>query len=57
MLLQERNNRNFGNFALLNAKLKYQLKDYLTLEVLVGVDYKDVKSAYLRTKPLWTKVP
>lgn len=50
MLLQERNNRSFGNFTLLNAKLEYQLKDYLTLEVLVGVDYKDVKSAYLRNK-------
>lgn len=50
MLLQERNNKNSENFALLNAKFKYQILDYLTLEVLIGMDYKNVKSAYLKNK-------
>lgn len=50
MTLKERNSKHAGDYALLNTKLKYRFLDYLTFEVLVGIDYKNDKSAYLNNK-------
>ena len=47
MILKERNGKSFSNYALLNGKLTYKLTDYLTLDVVLGLNVDIVKSAYL----------
>lgn len=47
MILKERNSKSFSNYALLNGKLTYKLTDYLTLDVVLGLNIDLMKSAYL----------
>ena len=47
MILKERNSKSFSNYALLNGKLTYKLTDYLTLDVVLGLNIDLLKSAYL----------
>lgn len=47
MILKERNNQAFSNTALLNGKLTYRFNDWLSLDVLLGLNVNSTKQAYL----------
>ena len=47
MILKERNNKSFSNYALLSSKLSYKLTPYLKIDVLFGLNLNILKSAYL----------
>ncbi|MEJ7676667.1 MAG: hypothetical protein WKG06_02070 [Segetibacter sp.] len=47
MILKERNNKTFSNYALLNGKLSYKFTNWLSLDIVLGLNLENAKSAYL----------
>lgn len=47
MILKERNNKTFSDYALLNGKLSYKFTNWLSLDVVLGMNLQNAKSAYL----------
>jgi TonB-dependent starch-binding outer membrane protein SusC len=50
MVIKERLNDNFSNVGVFNAKLKYTITDWLTLNINAGLDMNISKSAYLNNE-------
>lgn len=47
MVLQERNSELFSNSALMNGKLRYSFTDWLSLDVVLGLNLNNSRAAYL----------
>jgi TonB-linked SusC/RagA family outer membrane protein len=50
LVIKERVNENFSNVGVFNAKLKYTITDWLTLNINAGLDMNISKSAYLNNE-------
>jgi len=50
MVIKERLNENFSNLGVFNAKLKYAIADWLTLNINTGLDMNISKNAYLNNE-------